>query len=118
SLVELLYRGAGLAALCHQMARLSSCTTAVLDPHFRVLAFEQSRDRVLEPAAVAAALRTVGLPTPEHDDVTATPRVCRLKIGDLDATGVVNAILLAGRHDGWVVVIEQTHDAHPHDMAN
>ncbi|MEO6885524.1 MAG: helix-turn-helix domain-containing protein [Jatrophihabitantaceae bacterium] len=117
ALVELLYRGAGLDALCHQMSRMSGCTTAILDPQFRVLAFEQSRDRVLEPAAVAAAFRDVGPTTPEDDEVNARPRVCPLDIVGAPSTAVVNAILLAGRHDGWVLVIEPSSDPHPHDIA-
>jgi sugar diacid utilization regulator len=117
SLVELLYRGAGLAALCHQMTRLSNCTTAFLDPQFRVLAFEQSRDRIFEPVAVANAIRAIGPTTPERDEVTARPRVCPLDIGGVRATAVVNAILLAGRHDGWVVIVEPTDQPHSHDLA-
>lgn len=117
ALVELLYRGAGLGALCHQMSRLSGCATAILDPQFRVLAFEQSRDHVLEPAAVAAALRACQPTTPEDDDVNATPRICPLDITGMQGTGIVNAILLAGRHDGWVMVIEPTRDPRPHDLA-
>ena len=118
SLVELLYRGSGLAALCHQMARLSGCAVAILDPHYRVLAFEQSRDRVLEPGAVAAAVRTeaeispIGV-EPEHGN----PRVWPLRLDGADATCVVNPILLAGRHDGWVVVVEADDSPHPHDIA-
>lgn len=117
ALAELLYRGAGLDALCHQISRLSGCATAILDPQFRVLAFEQSRDRVLEPAAVAAAFRTAEPATPENDEVNATPRVWPLDIAGAPSTGVANAILLAGRHDGWVLVIEPTRDPLPHDVA-
>ena len=117
ALAELLYRGAGLDALCHQMSRLSGCATAILDPQFRVLAFEQSRNRVLEPAAVAAAFRIAEPRTPETDEVTAAPRVCPLEIDGAPSTGVANAILLAGRHDGWVLVIEPTRDPLPHDVA-
>jgi sugar diacid utilization regulator len=117
ALAELLYRGAGVDALCHQMSRLSGCATAILDPQFRVLAFEQSRDRTLEPAKVAAALRAADPTTPEDDEVNATPRVCALDIDSAPSTGVVNAILLAGRHDGWVVVIEPGSNPHPKDIA-
>jgi sugar diacid utilization regulator len=118
SLVELLYRGSGIAALCHQMARLSGCAVAILDPQYHVLAFEQSRDRVLEPGAVAAAVRTeaeispIGM-APEHGD----PAVWPLRLDGVDATCVVNPILLAGRHDGWVVVVERDATPHPHDIA-
>jgi sugar diacid utilization regulator len=117
ALAELLYRGAGVDALCHQMSRLSGCATAILDPQFRVLAFEQSRDRTLEPAAVAAALRAADPTTPEDDEVNATPRVCALDIDAAPSTGVVNAILLAGRHDGWVLVIEPGLSPNPKDIA-
>jgi sugar diacid utilization regulator len=116
-LAELLYRGAGVDALCHQMSRLSGCATAILDPQFRVLAFEQARDRTLEPAKVAAALRAADPTTPEDDEVSATPRVCVLDIDAAPSTGVVNAILLAGRHDGWVLVIEPGLDPNPKDIA-
>lgn len=117
ALAELLYRGAGVDALCHQMSRLSGCATAILDPQFRVLAFEQARDRTLEPAAVAAAFRATDPTTPEDDEVNATPRVCPLVIGSAPSTGVVNPILLAGRHDGWVMVIEPGEEPHPKDIA-
>lgn len=117
ALVELLYRGAGLPALCHQIARLSGCTTAFLDPQFRVQAFEQSRDRVFEPVGVANAVRALDLVTPERDNLTATPKICTIDVAGVRATAVVNAILLAGRHDGWIVVVEPTDDPHPHDLA-
>ena len=117
ALAELLYRGAGLDALCHQMSRLSGCATVILDPQFRVLAFEQARDRTLEPAAVAAAFRATDPTTPEDDEVSATPRVCAMCIGTMPVTGVVNPILLAGRHDGWVLVLESGEDPHPKDIA-
>ena len=117
ALVELLYRGAGLDALCHQISRLAGCATAILDPQFRVLAFEQSRDRVLEPAAVAAAFRTTEPTTPEDDEVNATPRACPLTIAGAQSTGVINPILLAGRHDGWVIVIDPTAAPHPQQLA-
>ncbi len=117
ALAELLYRGAGVDALCHQMSRLSGCATAILDPQFRVLAFEQSRERVLEPAAVAAAFRAAEPTTPESDEVNATPRLVPLDIDGAPSMGVANAILLAGRHDGWVLVVEPTADPLPHDVA-
>ncbi len=113
SLVELLYRGAGLAALCHQMGRLSQSGVAILDPQYRVLAFEQSRDRVLEPSAVAAALRDE-LPDASRGP---TPTVVALPIEGAKITCVVNPILLGGRHDGWVAVIESADPPHPHDIA-
>jgi DNA-binding PucR family transcriptional regulator len=116
SLVELMYRGAGIAALCNQMARLSGSAAAILDPQYRVLAFEQSRDRVLEPGAVAAALRSSDQPD-IGDDVHRSPQVTAVQIGGLTVTCVINGIVLGGRHDGWVVVVESNDPPHPHDLA-
>ncbi|SCG73382.1 PucR family transcriptional regulator [Micromonospora inositola] len=134
SLVELLYRGAGLAALGHQMARLSGCTAAILDPQYRVLAFEPSRDRVFEAAAVADALRedasgvTADSASPGRDAAAgprpaateqppAGPQVRTLLIDGISATCVLNPILLSGRHDGWVVIVESADPPSPHEVA-
>jgi sugar diacid utilization regulator len=118
SLVELMYRGAGIAALCNQMARLSGCAAAILDPQHRLLAFEQSRDRVLEPGALAAALRSSEQPEVAHDDdLSRRPQVTTVRVDGMTVTCVINAIVLGGRHDGWVVVIESDDPPHPHDIA-
>ncbi|MBM0257101.1 CdaR family transcriptional regulator [Micromonospora sp. 4G55] len=134
SLVELLYRGAGLAALGHQMARLSGCAAAILDPQYRVLAFERSRDRVFEAAAVADALRedacgraadgassdrsaAAGPAALAPDQPHAGPQVRTLLIDGISATCVLNPILLGGRHDGWVVIVESADPPSPHDIA-
>lgn len=120
SLVELLYRGAGLAALGHQMARLSGCTAAILDPQYRVLAFERSRDRAFEAAAVADALREDAAATPRplaSEQSHAGPQVRALPIDGISATCVLNPILLGGRHDGWVVIVESADPPLPHDIA-
>jgi sugar diacid utilization regulator len=118
SLVELLYRGAGLAALGHQMARLSGCTVAILDPQHRVLAFERSRDRVFEPEAVAAALREdASGEVVDPEQPHAGPQVRALVIDGTNATCVLNPIVLGGRHDGWVVIVESADPPRPHDIA-
>jgi DNA-binding PucR family transcriptional regulator len=116
SLVELMYRGAGIAALCDQMARLSGAAAAILDPQYRVLAFEQARDRVLEPGALAAALRASDQPDVE-DRPRRRPQVAAVNVDGLTVTCVINAIVLGGRHDGWVVVVESDDPPHPHDIA-
>ncbi|WP_406044602.1 helix-turn-helix domain-containing protein [Micromonospora sp. NBC_00898] len=134
SLVELLYRGAGLAALGQQMARLSGCAAAILDSQYRVLAFERSRDRVFEAAAVANALRedasegaaesvlsdrgTAAGPDPmASEQPHAGPQVRTLLIDGISATCVLNPILLGGRHDGWVVIVESADPPSPHEIA-
>lgn len=134
SLVELLYRGAGLAALGQQMARLSGCAAAILDSQYRVLAFERSRDRVFEAAAVADALRenasegaadsvssdrgAAAGPNPmASEQPHAGPQVRTLLIDGISATCVLNPILLGGRHDGWVVIVESADPPSPHEIA-
>ncbi|MCW3845207.1 helix-turn-helix domain-containing protein, partial [Micromonospora yasonensis] len=134
SLVELLYRGAGLSALGHQMARLSGCAAAILDAQYRVLAFEPSRDRVFGATAVADALRedasgmaadsasptgpAAAGPRPSASEQPHPgPQVRTLLIGGVSATCVLNPILLSGRHDGWVVIVESADPPGPHDIA-
>ncbi|MGW5671486.1 PucR family transcriptional regulator [Micromonospora sp. NPDC003776] len=132
ALVELLYRGAGLSALGHQMARLSGCAAAILDAQYRVLTFEPNRDRVFGATAVADALRedasgmaadgspngAAAGPGPSGSEQPhAGPQVRTLLIGGASATCVLNPILLSGRHDGWVVIVESADPPSPHDIA-
>lgn len=117
ALVELLYRGAGLAALCSQMARLSGSAAAILDPQYRILAFEQSRARRLDPDAVTAALRSA-VTLPENAERRLSAQVVSAAAADgPQLTYVASPILIAGRHDGWVVVVETEEPPHPHDLA-
>jgi len=116
SLVELLYRGAGLTALCFQMARLSASAAAILDAQFRVLAFESGPVRGLDPDAVAKALRSTVI-APADIDRRHSAQVLTWGAADnAPLTLVTSPILLAGRHDGWVAVIS-TAQPHPHDLS-
>jgi sugar diacid utilization regulator len=117
ALVELLYRGAGVAALCYRMAQLAGCAAVILDPQCKMIAFEQSRDRVLEPGAVAAALRSVVEPPSDTDHRHGAQVVVASNPDGLDLTCVISPILIGGRHDGWVAVIESEVQPHPHDLA-
>jgi DNA-binding PucR family transcriptional regulator len=117
SLVELLYRGAGLDALCFQMARLSATAAAILDTQFRVLAFEPGSDRDLGPDTIAAALRSTVTPPPDVERRHSAQVATWTGPGEAPLTLVTSPILLAGRHDGWVAVIGTDQPPHPHDLA-
>lgn len=118
SLAELLYAGAGLTALCYRLSQLSDCPVAILDPQRRLLAFEQSHGRGLSPLTVGRALRENAPDLiPEAAASGAGPAMGIVQFDGFHATCVVNPIVLGGRHDGWVVVIESTDPPHPHDLA-
>jgi sugar diacid utilization regulator len=117
ALAELLYRGAELGALCSQMARMSQRPVAVFDSHGQLAALEQSK-RSVEPADLARAfaeqadaLGTRELPDDLH------PRLAEIRLGDRELACVVTPIVLGGRHDGWILLLEDSDDPHPHDLA-
>jgi sugar diacid utilization regulator len=118
ALAELLYRGAELAALCSQMSRMSQRPVAVFDRLGTLAALEQRQPRVIDPADLvtafagqAEALGTVGEPVELH------PRFAEITIGGRELSCVLTPIVLGGRHDGWIVLVEDGDDPHPHDLA-
>jgi sugar diacid utilization regulator len=121
SLAELLYRGAGLEALCHRLARLTGCAAAILDSQRRLMAFVAGRVPQLQADEVAAALAD-HLPEvpPEgagQEHYEHGPSVWVLRLRGSTVTGLTQPIVLGGRHDGWVALLEPTLAPHPHDLA-
>jgi sugar diacid utilization regulator len=117
ALAELLYRGAELAALCSQMARMSQRPVAVFDSQGQLAALEQQK-RTVQPADLARAFaeqaKTLGtreVPEELH------PRFAEIRLGDRELACVVTPIVLGGRHDGWILLLEDSDDPHPHDLA-
>ena len=118
ALAELLHTGAGLTALCYQLSRLSGCPVAILDRQRRLLAFEESQSRSLSPLAVGLALREHAAELlPEVSPAEASPLIGVVDFDGFRATCVIEPIVLAGRHEGWIVVIESGDPPHPHDLA-
>ncbi|SEP15354.1 PucR family transcriptional regulator [Trujillonella endophytica] len=118
ALAELLYRGAELAALCSQMSRMSQRPVAVFDSSGALAALEQPQPRLVDPDALVAAfgaqaeaLGTVGEPRELH------PRLAGLVLAERELACVLTPIVLGGRHDGWIVLLEESDDPHPHDLA-
>src|SRR3954462_10043893 len=118
ALAELLYRGAELSALCSQMSRMSQRGVAVFDGNGSLSALEQRLPRAVEEAALARAFADQiesqgGREVPED----LHPRVAEIRLGERDLACVSTPIVLGGRHDGWIVLLEESDDPHPHDLA-
>ena len=119
ALAELLYRGAELGALCSQMARMSQRPVAVFDSHGQLAALEQRQQRVVEPADLARALaeQADALGTREQPE-DLHPRVAEITARRPRASPASSRpIVLGGRHDGWILLLEDSDDPHPHDLA-
>src|SRR4051812_8276261 len=117
ALAELLYRGAELTALCSQMSRMAQRPVAVFDSQGQLAALEQRQPREVEPpdlvrafAEQADALGTRELPEDLH------PKIAEITLGDRDVACIVTPIVLGGRHDGWILLLEESDDPHPHDL--
>jgi sugar diacid utilization regulator len=117
ALAELLYRGADLAALCSQMARISQRPVAVFHSQGQLAALEEQK-RTVQPADLARAFaeqaETLGTrKAPEE----LHPRLAEIRLGDRELACVITPIVLGGRHDGWILLLEESDDPHPHDLA-
>src|SRR3954471_18977075 len=118
ALAELLYRGAELSALCSQMARMSGRPVAVFDSQGTLAALEQRLPRTVEPAELARAFaeQAEALGTHQPPD-ELHPRVAEFLLAGRELACVLTPIVLGGRHDGWILLIEDSDDPHPHDLA-
>ena len=121
ALAELLHRGAGVAALCHRMARLSDCAVAVVDEDLRLLAFEQGPNHWLDPTMLGSSLRPVfGRVLVEFDQKREDPHAgmtLSVVMADRPVTCILAPIELADRRDGWVVLVDSNDPPHEHDLA-
>jgi sugar diacid utilization regulator len=117
ALAELLYRGAELAALCSQMARMSQRPVAVFDSHGQLAALEQPQ-RSVEPADLARAFAEQGGALGTHEPPEELhPRTGEMRLGERELACIITPIVLGGRHDGWILLLEESDDPHPHDLA-
>jgi sugar diacid utilization regulator len=120
TLARLLYRGAGLTALCSRLARLSHCGAGVLGTDLHLLAFDPGPGNGLDPAAVTAAIKgaeqqmlTMTNASPGPHGITAL----ELTVRDVPVTCVAGAIDLVEQRDGWVVLLDDSDDMTEHDLA-
>lgn len=120
ALSELLYRGAGLAAMTRQMSRLSGCPVFLLDTHLRVLAYESvSPLPVPDPSEVVRllgeAIHAGELPPSETGLPSAGYVECRLESGLVGC--VPCPIVLGGTTYGWLAIVEMVYPPQRHDLA-
>ncbi|WP_409332550.1 PucR family transcriptional regulator [Trujillonella humicola] len=118
ALAELLYRGAELSALCSQMSRMSRRPVAVFDSSGALAALEQPTPRMVEPddlvAAFAGQAETLGASGEPRE---LHPRLADIVLDGREVACTLTPIVLGGRHDGWVLLLEESDDPHPHDLA-
>lgn len=118
ALAEQFHRGAGLQALCRRLLEVSGCSVAILDAQRKLLAFESasSLSPTVDPSAVGRALREEPGDELLGDHAEELrPRTGPLRIADSSRVCVSHPIVLAGRHDGWVIILESHQDAgHDH----
>jgi sugar diacid utilization regulator len=122
TLAELLYRGSGLAALARQLSRLTGCAVAILDPHGRRLTYEDERQNpsLPPPDALLARVVAVGGLTPVELAADVPPQATGqldVTVDDEQVSCLVRSIVLGGRHDGWIVLVEAGGAASWHERA-
>jgi sugar diacid utilization regulator len=119
-LAELLYRGAGLAAMAQQLSRLSGCSVILLDTHFETLAYESLTTMpVPDPAEVTRLVCEVidqgGLPPASDVRGKAVTVDVRLENGPVEC--VVCPMVLGGTTYGWLLLVELTASPGRHALA-
>lgn len=118
ALAELLYRGAELSALCSQMSRMSQRPVAVFDSQGALAALEQRQPRVVEGPSLTRAFTEQAEALGARSEVLELhPRVAEITVDGRLLACVLTPIVLGGRHDGWVLLLEDSDDPHPHDLA-
>lgn len=118
ALGEVLYRGAGLAAMANQIRRLSGCSVLMLDTHLEFLETDLIGVEPLLAEEVAASVRgriTSGelMIDPQRGKSTAVT----VSTSARELTVVAAAIVLGGTNYGWLLLLERAHPPHRHDLA-
>jgi sugar diacid utilization regulator len=119
SLAELLYRGSGLGALARQLSRLSGCPVFVLDPTGKPLVHEyEGRGQGPVTADVIAGLQKLplALVVEPTESLAESIRLVKLDMSP-KMNCLLSPIVLAGRHDGWVAMLELDNQPAWHDLA-
>ena len=100
------------------MSRMSQRPVAVFDTQGTLAALEQRQPRTVEAAELARAFaeqaEELGV---RESSPEVHPRVAGLRLGGRDLACVLTPIVLGGRHDGWILLLEESDDPHPHDLA-
>lgn len=117
---ELLYRGAGLAAMAGQLSRLSGCPVFLLDTHLSIVAYESLAPGAVPDPSEVQRLMTQTLsagPTSNPSSAAHPAMKVELVLEQGPLTCVVAPILLGRTTYGWVVIVELQNPAPVHDLA-
>ena len=119
ALGEVLYRGAGLAAMARQIARLSGCPVVVLDTHLEVLVTDLKglNPEVVSDELVASARDLIGTGVFATSGAHGKATTATLALGTREVTIVTAPIILGGTTYGWIVLVEREHPPGRHDLA-
>lgn len=118
ALGEVLYRGAGLAAMANQVRRLSGCSVLMLDTHLEFLVTDLvgAEPPLAEEVAVSVrATITSGQLVTDPPHAKATALTVGTSAGEV--TVVSAPIVLGGTTYGWLLLLEREHPPRRHDLA-
>lgn len=121
SLVTLLHRGAGLPMLIREISKLTSNHALALDVRGMLIATSGFEDTT-SPSAVALLDHLAkALPARGEKQVHVGHDGHDVRVVELTdspyAVAVAGAMHLAGRHEGWIVVLVEADKARRHDIA-
>ncbi|HET7304608.1 MAG TPA: helix-turn-helix domain-containing protein [Segeticoccus sp.] len=120
ALASLLHRSAGVDALCDLLARLSGCAVVLIGTGLDVITYAEGRHSWLDPTSAGAACRELLGHQGDDGEGRADGHdslVLSAEVKDRPCTFVVAGVHVAGRRDGWLVLVDDTYPPHAHDVA-
>nr|WP_070380985.1 helix-turn-helix domain-containing protein [Rhodococcus sp. WMMA185] len=122
SLAGLLHRGAGLPMLIREVAALTSDIAVALDVRGQLLAHSGLQDVESEESVALRESLVAALPRLDEASTTHPHKVHTHQLEHPDGlfaptTVVAGAMQLAGRYEGWIVVIVPQANPRRHDIA-
>ncbi|MEV6140037.1 helix-turn-helix domain-containing protein [Nocardia sp. NPDC051990] len=118
ALVTLLHRGAGLPTLIREVSKLTSNPAVALDVRGDLIAASGLKDSTSQSSVVLLNHLAEALPTRSERPVGHGQDVRVLELGGSPyPLAVAGAMQLAGRHEGWIVVLVGEGKARRHDIA-
>ncbi|WP_261984500.1 PucR family transcriptional regulator [Rhodococcus sp. WS3] len=122
SLAALLHRGAGVPMLVREVSSLTSRPALALDVRGRLIVQSGLPAEDSEATAALVQSLTAALPSRTEEEVLRAHEVHVLELppahsNSVSVTAVASAMHLAGRHEGWVVVLTLAGKPRRHDIA-
>lgn len=122
ALAALLHRGAGVPMLIREVSSLTSRPALALDVRGRLIVHSGLTEYDEGEVASLLAILTQALPATNEEESVRAHEVHVLELAPASddtaaTTAVASAMHLAGRHEGWVVVLSVSTAARRHDIA-